>query len=62
MAETIEMEISRSMNHMLQDTITIMQRHSVPQTKRLMEIWTETGILLDEWNQETREMLSKFDN
>ena len=53
-------EIIHCINNMIQDTSIILQRRSIPQIKLLREIWVETGILLDEWNKETEEILRAY--
>lgn len=51
-------EIINTMNNMIQDSATIMQRRRVAEIVKLQEIWEETGDKLDKWNRETMEMLS----
>ena len=50
-------ECNISINNMLTDTFTILQRHNSSQTKLLRETWIEFGIELDEINLETLEVL-----
>lgn len=49
--------MQRMINDMIFNTSMILQRKDREQTKRLREIWIETGILLDEWNEETDKIL-----
>ena len=53
----IDPEITNSMNNMIQDTVTILQRRRVPEIVKLAEIWQETGEQIDKWNKQTEELL-----